>query len=117
MQALGRTVSAAELPGAARAELQLVLWPATLEAAWEVTDEAAGRHLECLDAGPDLEDLVDRLPPELRQVIQRRFGLDGPPVNRRDLAIELGISEPTVRRLEGKGLQSLRRVLVRLAAA
>ncbi len=117
MQTLGRTVSSAEVPGEIRRPgLQLVLARATLEAAHQVVDEAAGSHLEAArPAGP--RALLGRLPPDQRQVLRRRFGLDGPPTTRAELADELGLSESTVRRIEVRGLESLRRSLARLDAA
>lgn len=117
MQTLGRTVSAAEVPGGARPGLQLVLMPRSIEAAQHVVDESAGRHLETSDQAPDLQPLLERLPADQRQVLRRRFGLVGVPLSRADLAAELGVSESTVRRLESRGLEALRRGLARLDAA
>ncbi len=117
MQQLGRTVSAAEVPGGGRPSLQLILSPASLDATHQVVDEEAGRHLECPDQAPDLRRLLARLPPDQRDVVGRRFGLEGSPVSRAELAVELGLSESTVRRIEARGLESLRRSLARLDAA
>lgn len=117
MQRLGRTVTAAEVPGTPNEAVRQVLWPAPLDMAREVEDHEAVRHLQPVDDLDALERLVGRLPPEVRQVIRRRFGFDGSPVNRRELAAELGLSEPTVRRMEDRGLQALRRGLARSNAA
>jgi RNA polymerase sigma factor (sigma-70 family) len=117
MQTLGRTVSAAEVPGGTRPSLQLILSRASLEATHQVVDEKAGRHLECPDQAPDLRELLARLPPDQRLVVRRRFGMEGSPVSRAELADELGLSESTVRRIESRGLESLRRSLARLDAA
>lgn len=117
MQSLGRTVSAAEVPGGVRPSLQLILSKASLEATHHVVDEEAGRHLECPDQALDLHQLLVRLPPDQRLVVRRRFGMEGSPVSRAELADELGLSESTVRRLESRALESLRRSLARLDAA
>lgn len=117
MQSLGRTVSAAEVPGGTRPSLQLILSRASLENRHQVVDDDAGRHLEGPDQTPDLQRVLARLPPDQRQVIRRRFGLDGPPTTRAELAHELSLSESTVRRIEARGLESLRRSLARLDAA
>ena len=105
------------MPGGARPGLQLVLMPRSIEAAQHVADESAGRHLETSDQAPDLQLLLERLPADQRQVLRRRFGLVGVPLSRADLAAELGVSESTVRRLEARGLEALRRGLARLDAA
>lgn len=118
MQQLGRTVAAAEVPGASRTSgLQLILSPVSLDATIEVVDHDAARHLDSADSAPELLALVRTLPPEQRRVIRRRMGLEGQPATRAELAAELGLSEASVRRIEARGLESLRRSLARLAAA
>ena len=117
MQCLGRSVAVSEVPGASgQAPILAILSPAPYAAAFQVPDQSASRHLEP-DTGPDLLRLVDRLPLQERQILTRRFGFDGPPVTRDELARELGVSEPTVRRTESRALDMLRRGLERLAAA
>ena len=71
-----------------------------LDAAHQLADEGAGRHVEGVDEAPDLGRLLAGLPPDQRHVITRRFGLDGPPTTRAALADELGLSESTVGRLD-----------------
>lgn len=117
MQCLGRSVAVSEVPGASgQASILAILSPAPYAAAFQVPDLSASRHLEP-DAGSDVLRLVDRLPVQERQILTRRFGFDGPPVTRDELARELGVSEPTVRRIEARALDILRRGLARLAAA
>jgi len=117
MQCLGRSVAASEVPGVgSQATLRAILSPAPFAAALQVPDESACRHLDP-GAAPDLLRLLDRLPAGDRQILKRRFGFDGTPVTRDELARELGVSEATVRRTEARALDMLRRGLARLAAA
>jgi RNA polymerase sigma factor (sigma-70 family) len=117
MQCLGRSVAVSEVPGASgQATILAMLTPAPYAAAIQVSDESASRHLEP-DASSDLLRLLDRLPRQERLILTRRFGFDGPPVTRDELARGLGVSEPTVRRREARALDLLRRGLERLAAA
>lgn len=52
---------------------------------------------------------IERLPAEQRDVLQRRFGLAGkPPITRRELAAERGVSPSTIRRVEDQALHALR---------
>jgi RNA polymerase sigma factor (sigma-70 family) len=117
MQCLGRSVAVSEVPGASgQATILAMLTPAPYAAAIQVSDESASRHLEP-DASSDLLRLLDRLPRQERLILTRRFGFDGPPVTRDELARGLGVSEPNVRRREARALDLLRRGLERLAAA
>ncbi|HET7723035.1 MAG TPA: sigma-70 family RNA polymerase sigma factor [Propionibacteriaceae bacterium] len=117
MQCLGRAVTTSEVPGGAgMAAVEAVSRPAPLVAALLIPDEAASAHLD-LSGGPDVLELVSRLPVRERLVVRRRFGLDGPPVSRHRLAAELGVSEATVRRMEVRALVVLREGLARALAA
>ncbi|HUE27126.1 MAG TPA: sigma-70 family RNA polymerase sigma factor, partial [Solirubrobacteraceae bacterium] len=65
---------------------------------------------EVADADRDrrVNDLVDSLPEDVRNVIQLRFGLTGDePRTPRQTAMQLGITTEQVRRLEERGLEAL----------
>jgi RNA polymerase sigma factor (sigma-70 family) len=117
MQCLGRSVVASEVPGATGvAAVRAIVTPAPFAAAMYVPDESASRHL---DPDPDSEvlRLLERLPTIHRRILRRRFGFDGPSPSRQELAVELGTSEATVRRMEARALEALKIALDREAAA
>jgi RNA polymerase sigma factor (sigma-70 family) len=117
MQCLGRSVVPSEVPGAyGVAAVQALVTPAPFAAALLVPDESASSHLDP-DAAFDALQLLDRLPVIDRRILRRRFGFDGPPASRDEVAREVGVSEPTVRRMEAQALTVLRHGLARLAAA
>jgi RNA polymerase primary sigma factor len=58
----------------------------------------------------ELEVALDALEPRMRQVIERRYGLDGRPSQTlENLGKDLGITRERVRQLENKALRELRR--------
>jgi RNA polymerase primary sigma factor len=58
----------------------------------------------------ELAKAIEALEPRMRQVVERRFGLDGSaPQTLEELGIELGITRERVRQLESKALRELRR--------
>ena len=117
MQSLGRSVVPSEVPGTGGvAAVHAILMPAPFAAAMYVPDDSASRHLEPDDTSSVLR-LLDRLPAAERRIVRRRFGFDGQPVTRQELAYELGVSEATVRRTEARAVDSLRRALDREAVA
>ena len=117
MQCLGRSVAPSEVPGAhAVAALQAVVTPAPFAAAFLVPDESASSHLDP-DTASEALQLLDRLPAIDRRILRRRFGFDGPPASRLEVAHEIGVSEATVRRSEVRALGSLKRALDRAAVA
>jgi RNA polymerase sigma factor (sigma-70 family) len=117
MQCLGRSVAPSEVPGAdGVAAVQAIVTPAPLAAALSVPDESAVSHLDP-DSTSEVHRLLDRLPPMERRILRRRFGFEGPPASRHELALEIGVSEATVRRTEARALNSLKTALDRAAAA
>ena len=61
------------------------------------------------DAIRRLRALVDQLPDREREIIVRRYGLDGqPPLTQNELAVRLGISRSYVSRLEKHAMNTLR---------
>ncbi len=119
VQCLGRSVGPAEVPGGngdGVAAVHAIMTPAPFAAALYVPDESASNHLDPGSVS-DLLRLLDRLPAADRRVLRRRFGFEGPPASRQELAGELGVSEATVRRTEARALTMLRLGLARLAAA
>jgi RNA polymerase sigma factor (sigma-70 family) len=53
-----------------------------------------------------------RLPPRLRDIVERRYGLSGRPAQtRRDVGRALGLSRERIRQLEAQALTALRRAL------
>lgn len=117
MQCLGRSVAPSEVPGAEGvAAVQAIVSPAPFAAALYVPDESACRHLEPDDEF-DVRRLLDGLPAAERSVLRRRFGFDGPPTSRQDLADELDVSEATLRRMEARAVDRLRRALGQESAA
>jgi RNA polymerase sigma factor (sigma-70 family) len=116
-QCLGRSVAPSEVPGSdGVAAVHSLLTPVPFGTDLHVPDESATQHLDP-DADSDVLQLVDRLPALDRQIVRRRFGFDGRPVPRQELAVEFGLSEATVRRIEARALTALRQSLARLAAA
>ena len=60
--------------------------------------------------GHELTAALDSLEPRMRQVVARRFGLDGLPTQTlEEIGNALGITRERVRQLEGKALRELRR--------
>jgi RNA polymerase sigma factor (sigma-70 family) len=117
MQCLGRSVAPSEVPGAdGVAAVHAIVTPAPFAAALYVPDESAVCHLDP-DPTSDVRRLLGRLPPTERHIIRRRFGFDGLPASRQELAHETGVSEATVRRTEARALSALRAALDRAAAA
>jgi RNA polymerase sigma factor (sigma-70 family) len=117
MQSLGRSVVPSEVPGASGvAAVHAIVMPAPFAAALYLPDDSASSHLEPDDTSSVLR-LLDRLPAAERRILRRRFGFDGPPASRQELAYELGVSEATVRRTEARAVNALRRALDREAAA
>ncbi len=58
----------------------------------------------------ELGAALTALEPRMRQVVERRFGLDGrPPQTLEELGTDLGITRERVRQLENKALRELRR--------
>ena len=117
MQCLGRSVAASEVPGSdAVAAVHAIVTPAPFARALYLPDESASSQLD-RDAASDVVRLLDRLPPLDRRILRRRFGFDGPPVSRQELAHEIGVSEATVRRSEARALAVVKRALDQAAAA
>lgn len=55
-----------------------------------------------------LRRLLDTLPPRERQVLTRRYGLDGrPPRTQQQIAEEMGISRSYISRIEKRAMQGL----------
>jgi RNA polymerase sigma factor (sigma-70 family) len=105
------------VPGAGGvAGVHAIVTPTPFAAALYVPDESANSHLDP-DSASDVLRLLDRLPAIDRRILRRRFGFDGLPATRQELAHELGVSEATVRRTEARALTMLRHSLARLAAA
>jgi RNA polymerase sigma factor (sigma-70 family) len=116
-QCLGRSVAPSEVPGSdGVAAVHSVLTPAPFGADLYVPDESASEHVDP-DRGCDVLQVIHRLPALDRQIVERRFGFDGLPVTRQELADEMGVSEATVRRIEARALTLMRQSLARLAAA
>jgi RNA polymerase sigma factor (sigma-70 family) len=90
--------------------------PAPFVAALHVPDESAVSHLDP-DSTSEVLPLLDRLPPMERRILRRRFGFEGPPASRQELADEIGVSEATVRRMEARALSTLKTALDQSAAA
>lgn len=112
MQSLGRSLLADEVPGGTHTDrVRAFLFP---EPASRAASIAVPEPVEA--AATEAAELLDLLPSWERRVVRRRFGFDGPPATRAMLAVELGVSEPTVRRLELRALETLRTELARLAA-
>ncbi len=61
--------------------------------------------------GASLPQWLEQLPQDERLVLEQRFGLAGPAVSRASLAVELGVSTSTVRRIENRALGRARRFL------
>lgn len=117
MQCLGRSVAPSEVPGAEGvAAVQAIVSPAPFAAALYVPDESAGRHL-AEDPDSVVLRLLDRLPAIERRILRRRFGFEGPPATRQELADELGTSEATVRRIEARAVARLKRGMQQEVAA
>ncbi len=117
MQSLGRSLRPSEVPGRHTvAAVEAVAMPAPFAAALLVPDQRAESQVDDVVAS-DVVRLLGRLPASDRQVLRRRFGFDGPPAARQEVAQELGVSEATVRRAEVRGLTMLRRGLARVSAA
>jgi RNA polymerase primary sigma factor len=117
MQSLRRSVSVSEVPGGhGVAAVQAVAMPAPYAAALVVADELPDGDRDA-EAACDVVRLLGRLSAADRHVLRRRFGFDGPPAPRHEVAVELGVSEATVRRMETRALTKLRQGLARLAVA
>jgi RNA polymerase primary sigma factor len=64
----------------------------------------------------ELAEALSTLEPRLREVIDRRFGLDGaPPETLEEIGRHLGITRERVRQLEGRALRELRKAAPELA--
>jgi RNA polymerase primary sigma factor len=71
----------------------------------ETPDAATASHAR----HAELAAAVESLDPRLRQVVKRRFGLDGePPQTLEELGNELGITRERVRQIETRALRELR---------
>jgi RNA polymerase primary sigma factor len=71
----------------------------------ETPDAATASHAR----QAELAAAVESLDPRLRQVVKRRFGLDGePPQTLEELGVELGITRERVRQIETRALRELR---------
>jgi len=117
MQCLGRSVVPSEIPGAdGVAAVHAIVTPAPFVAALHVPDESAVSHLDP-DSTSEVLPLLDRLPPMEQRILRRRFGFEGPPASRQELADEIGVSEATVRRMEARALSTLKTALDQSAAA
>jgi RNA polymerase primary sigma factor len=57
----------------------------------------------------ELAEALEALDPRMRQVVSRRFGLDGePPQTLEDLGVDMGITRERVRQIETRALRQLR---------
>lgn len=68
-------------------------------------------NLECGDLKQTIDTILENLNPsnpDYRYVVERRFGLTGPPATFNELAEELGISHERVRQIEAKALRMMR---------
>ena len=91
---------ARELSGKVEGYVEYPVWQVVGDPAEEVERELVEELVQ---------DLVGQLPPRLRQVITRRYGLGGePPCKRKELGKELGVSHERVRQLEQDALAWLR---------
>jgi RNA polymerase primary sigma factor len=72
----------------------------------EQPDEATAERLRALE----LSEALQALPPRLRDVLERRFGLVGHPQTLEEVGKELGITRERVRQLESRALRELRTV-------
>ena len=81
------------------------------ELATEIVDARAGEAYERVDgrlAGTRLDNLLDALPPQQRQVIALRYGITGEERTIEQTAADLDLSSGAVRALERTALQRLR---------
>jgi RNA polymerase primary sigma factor len=85
--------------------------PDHYETTTEIVDAQAGEAYERVDGrltGTRLDDLLDALPLQQRQVIARRYGITGEELTTEQTAGDLNISPNRVRALERTALQRLR---------
>jgi RNA polymerase sigma factor (sigma-70 family) len=78
--------------------------------------DAYERVLDEVEAG-ELLPLLSALSERERVVLRARYGLDGEPASRRQVARRLGVSESRVRDIERRALAKLRRAAARAGAA
>lgn len=117
MQSLGRSLSPSEIPGSIDvAAVSALIAPASIEAAISLPDVSTQEPYQP-DTAHDIRRLLSTLPANDRQILKRRFGFEGSPATRHDLAGELGLSETTLRRIEVRALGMLRQGLEYLQAA
>jgi RNA polymerase primary sigma factor len=78
----------------------------------ERPETAAAENLRSVE----LAEALSSLEPRLREVIDRRFGLDGaPPETLEEIGQHLGVTRERVRQLEGRALRELRKAAPELA--
>jgi len=78
----------------------------------EDPEHAAAEHLRAAE----LEQALAQLEPRLRELLERRFGLGGRPVQTlEEIGRELGVTRERVRQLESRALRALRTVAPDLA--
>ena len=70
--------------------------------------------VEAIEFGNTMMDALEQLPEAEREVLELRFGLaDNSEWTLREVAEHLGVSHESVRKLEHRGLQTLRRLPIR----
>jgi RNA polymerase sigma factor (sigma-70 family) len=79
-------------------------------------EDAYERILDVLE-GHELRPLLSVLSPRERSVLRARYGLDGVPQSRRQIAERLGLSTSRVRDIERRALRKLTRAAVAAGAA
>ncbi|GAA2178692.1 RNA polymerase sporulation sigma factor SigF [Brooklawnia cerclae] len=113
---LGRIVSASEVAGRMGRGMSLVHTVASEARTIPLTHELAEQLAESHPDRPSAESSppwwMDRLPRDERVVLCGRFGLGEPAVSRAALAERLGISRSTVTRIERRGLNHARHLLI-----